>query len=212
MSMQRIITQLHENNKEFTTSDELKEYSQKLYYNYNNVISYLLKQGYLLKIFKGIFYVKSDEEYKNNKLKYSLLELVGKGLELKGISKWYYGLYTALKLNQYPVEEEKDLFFIMSDRLFKTKPVEISGHSFKFIKLKYSLFDFGIIDQKVKFSNLEKTVLDFIYLWKYNGIHAQKIVVDIAEYMDKVEEEKILKYAQYYPKSNKRILEEALKK
>ncbi|TFF85062.1 MAG: hypothetical protein EU518_01770 [Promethearchaeota archaeon] len=212
MSMQKIITQLHNDNKEFTTSEELKEYSRQLYYNYNNVISYLLKQGYLLRIFKGIYYVKSNEEIQTNKLKYSLLELVGKGLELRGISNWYYGLYTALKLNNYPVEEERDLFFIMSDRLFKTKPVEIAGHSFKFIKLKYSLFDFGTINQKVKYSNLEKTVLDFIYLWKYNGIHDQKIIVDIQEFMEGVEGERILKYAQYYPKSNLRILQEALNK
>jgi len=210
--MQKIITQLHNNNKEFTTSEELKEYSRQLYYNYNNVISYLLKQGYLLRIFKGIYYVKSNEEIQTNKLKYSLLELVGKGLELRGISNWYYGLYTALKLNNYPVEEERDLFFIMSDRLFKTKPVEISGHSFKFIKLKYSLFDFGIINQKVKYSNLEKTVLDFIYLWKYNGIHEQKIIVDIQEFMEGVDGEKALKYAQYYPMTNLRIIQEVLKK
>lgn len=209
--MRRIISELHDNNKEFTTSEEIKKYSQKLYYNYNNVISYLIKQGYLLKIFKGIYYVKSSEEIEKNKLKYSLLELVGKGLELKGISNWYYGLYTALKLNQYPIEEEKDLFFIMSDRLFKTKPVKIAGRSFKFIKLKYSLFDFGIIDQKVKFSNLEKTVLDFIYLWKYNGVHGKKIIVDIQEFMNKVDGERALKYAQYYPRSNRQILEEAMK-
>lgn len=211
MSMKRVLSELREHDKEFTTAAEIKEYSRKFYYNFNNVIRYLVKQKYLLQIFEGIYYVKSEEEIESKKLKYSLLELVGKGLELKGISDWYYGLYTALTLNGVEDEEhEKDLFYIITNRLFKGAPIEIAGRSFKFIKFKYSLFNFGILDRKVKFSDKEKTVLDFIYLWKYNGIHSQKIIVDIAKYMDMVEEEKILKYVRYYPKSNRKILKEAL--
>ncbi|TFF99000.1 MAG: hypothetical protein EU541_06040 [Promethearchaeota archaeon] len=213
MSMKRVLETLRENDKEFTTAAEIKDYSRKFYYNFNNVIRYLVNQKYLLQIFEGIYYVKSEQEIESKKLKYSLLELVGKGLELKGITDWYYGLYTALTLNGVKEEEhDKDLFYIITNRLFKGAPIEIAGRSFKFIKFKYSLFNFGIIDRKVKFSDKEKTVLDFIYLWKYNGIHSQKIIVDIAKYMDMVEEEKILDYVRYYPKTNKRILKEALSK
>ncbi len=212
MSMKRVLSELRENDKEFTTSSEIKEYSRKFYYNFNNVIRYLVNQRYILQIFEGIYYVKSEEEINSKKLKYSLLELVGKGLELKGITDWYYGLYTALKLNGIDEEHDKDLFYIITNRLFKGAPIEIAGRSFKFIKFKYSLFNFGIVNRKVKFSDKEKTVLDFIYLWKYNGIHSQKIIVDIAKYMHIVDEENILDYVRYYPKTNRRILREALSK
>ncbi|MBD3194495.1 MAG: hypothetical protein GF317_05525 [Candidatus Lokiarchaeota archaeon] len=210
MSMNRVLEYLRRDDKEFTTSEEIKEYSRELYYNYQNVIRYLMSQGMLLKIFKGIYYVKNDEELESKKLKYSLLELVGKGLELKGINNWYYGLFTALRLNGVPSEHEKDVFYIMSDRLFRSKPIKIGGRSFKFIKLKYSLFNFGVENNKVRFSDFEKTVMDFIYLWKYNGIHRQKIIVDISDFVEKVDEKRIRRYAKYYPKSNMTILQEAL--
>jgi hypothetical protein len=210
MSMKRVLNQLHEEGKEFVTSETIKQHSKRLYYSANNVIRYLLNQDYIIKIFEGIYYIKTPEELESKKLQYSLLELVGKGLELKGIKNWYYGLYTALRLNRVKINQEKEIFYIMSNRLFKGKPIIIANREFKFIKLKYSLFNFGIEDKKVKFSDFEKTVLDFIYLWKYNGIHSQKIIVDIAKYMPHVEEEKILSYVQYYPETNQKILKEAL--
>jgi hypothetical protein len=210
MSMRRVLSQLQEDEREFCTSEEIKKYSRQLYYNYNNVIRYLLTQGYIVKIFEGIYYVKTPEEIESKKLKYSLLELVGRGLKLKGIKNWYYGLYTAFKLNGININQDKEIFYIMSNRLFKGKPIMISNRKFKFIKLKYSLFNFGIEDRKVRYSDPEKTVMDLIYLWKYNGIHSQKIIVDIAKFMQYVDPEKIKQYAQYYPDSNQWILKEAL--
>lgn len=63
--------------------------------NYKIAIRHLVSRGYLIRIFKGIFYIKYLDEVKLDKSKYSNLELVAKGLELKGVKKWYFGLYTA---------------------------------------------------------------------------------------------------------------------
>lgn len=213
MSMNRVAENLRKDGQEFATTEDIKNYSNKLYYNVNNVISYLVSRGQLLKIFKGVYYIKSMEEIQKNKIKYSLLELVAKGLDLKGIRNWYYGLYTAFKLNGIEVNREKQIFYVISDRLFKRKPIEIAGYDFKFIKFKFSLFNFGVIEEMgVKYSDYEKTVLDLVYLWKYSGVHSQKIIVDLGKFIKKVEEERALQYANYYPKTTKKILIDTLKK
>lgn len=44
------------------------------------VIRYFIAQGYLTRIFRGIFYVKTLDELKLGRSKYSYLELAAKGL------------------------------------------------------------------------------------------------------------------------------------
>jgi hypothetical protein len=210
MSMRRVLDILRSSKKKFTTSDEIKNHSKKLFYDYHNVINYLTTQGFLMRIFDDIFYIKSPEEVKEEKIDFSLLELVGQALEIKNINRWYFGLYTALKLNGIETKSDhSNEFFIMSDRIFRRKPFKIAGYDFKFIKLKYVLLEFGIIENVVRFSDVEKTALDFIYLWKYNGIHPQKIIVEIGALLEKTEKEKTFEYSRHYPEIDQQILKEA---
>jgi hypothetical protein len=69
-----------------------------------------------------------------------------------------------------------------------------------------------MINKKVKYSDLEKTILDLIYLWEYNHTNEKIILIKLSKLLvlDGILEEKILKYSQYYPKSNKNILKKAL--
>ncbi|MHA1804154.1 MAG: hypothetical protein ACTSU4_06410 [Promethearchaeota archaeon] len=212
MSINRIYKRLLNENKKFITSKDLISFSREFYYDYYNVIRYLLNCNYLLKIFKGIFYVKSEEEIKQNKTKYSLLELVGKALELKGIKNWYFGLYTALILNGVMVKDEKKELYVMSDEIFRAKPINILNHVFKFIKLNYNLTTFGIIDNIIRYSDLEKTILDFIYLAKNKSVADQIIINNMRGYMSTVSEERILHHAQFYPKSNLNIIKKLIEK
>ncbi|MEJ2276918.1 MAG: hypothetical protein P8Y70_04085 [Candidatus Lokiarchaeota archaeon] len=209
--MRRVLDFLRKSpNKKFTTSDEIKEQSKKLFYDYNNVINYLTSQGYLMRIFDDIFYIKSRKEVLEEKIDFSLLELVAQALELKNINRWYFGLYTALKLNGVDTQSDhSNEFFIMSDRIFRRKPFRIAGYDFKFIKLKYVLLEFGVKENVVRFSDLEKTALDFIYLWKYNGIHPQKIIVEIGTLLKKTNKDKIFEYSRHYPEINQQILKDA---
>jgi len=114
-----------------------------------------VRRDYVIRIFKGIFYVKSLDEIKYGPLKYSLLELISKGLELKDVKNWYLGLYTASKLNN-ATHEYFTIDYVISDGLYRNKPITINNRKFKFHKLKPSLLKFGIIENKCRYSDLEK--------------------------------------------------------
>jgi len=190
--------------KEFITSEELKRYCKTLALNYEKTIKYYVSRGYLIRIFKGIFYVKSLDEIKLGKSKYNPLELVAKGLELKGVKNWYFGLYTALKLNNL-THESFTMDYVVNDKLLRSKPINIAGYKFKFVKLTPKLTEFGVIENNLKYSDPEKTILDFMYTWRYNGVPKEKIVLDVAEWAKDMSEEKTKKYAANYPKTVQEI-------
>jgi len=193
--------------KEFITSDELREYCNSFNLDYGNVLKYFLSRGYLLRIFKGIFYIRNSDELRfGSYVKYNHLELVSKGLELKGVKEWYFGLYTALKLNNM-THEYFVIDDIINDSLFRGNVMKINGRKFKFTKLKPELLNFGIIENKYRYSDVEKTILDFIYIWIYNRRTREEILIDISEYINKLSEEKIKKYVECYPNSVKEIVE-----
>src|SRR4030066_1604042 len=121
-----LIKKLRMDEKEFVTSVELKHYCKLMGLSYEAAIRYFIHRGYLTRIFKGIFYVKHLDEVKMGKTKYNHLELVAKGLELKGVTNWYFGLYTALKLNNMP-HENFSVDYVVNDKLLRSKPINIAG-------------------------------------------------------------------------------------
>jgi predicted transcriptional regulator of viral defense system len=208
MRMSVLLKKLRIENKEFVTSKELELYCNSMKLDYTTLVRYFIAQGYLIRIFRGIFYVNTLDEMKLGRSKYSHLELVAKGIELKNVKNWYFGLHTALKLNNmtheyFAVED------VINDSLFRANPMNISGYKFKFTKLSPLLFDFGIKnkDEMVRYSDPEKTVLDFIYIWRYNGVPDDKIVLDISEWAKQGSKEKLMSYAKKYPKTVTEIVE-----
>jgi predicted transcriptional regulator of viral defense system len=199
-----LLKKLRIDEKEFVTSVELKRYCKSIGLDYEAAIKYFVYRGYLTRIFKGIFYVKSLDEVKLGKSKYSNLEVVAKGLELKGVDNWYFGLYTALKLNNM-THEYFAVEYVVNDKLFRPKPMNIAGYKYKFIKLAPKLLKFGVTENRVRYSDAEKTILDFIYTWRYNGIPKEKIILDISEWAKNLSTEKIRKYAVNYPKTVQEI-------
>ncbi len=209
--MSVLLKKLRIENKEFVTSKELELYCKSMKLDYTTVIRYFIAQGYLTRIFRGIFYINSLDEMKLGRSKYTHLELVAKGLELKNVRNWYFGLHTALKLNNitheyFAVED------VINDSLFRANPMNIAGYEFKFTKLSPSLVGFGIKnkDEKVRYSDPEKTVLDFIYIWRYNGVPDDKIVLDISEWAKQGSKEKLMSYAKKYPKTVTEIVERVI--
>jgi predicted transcriptional regulator of viral defense system len=190
--------------KEFITSEELKRYCKTMGLNYEITIRHLISRGYLIRIFKGIFYVKSLDESKLGKFKYNNLELVAKGLELKGVKNWYFGLYTALKFNNM-THESFSVDYVVNDKLLRSKPIHIAGYKYRFVKLAPKLLTFGIVDDSLRYSDVEKTILDFIYTWRYNGVPAEKIILDVSEWAKNISREKTQKYAANYPKTVQEI-------
>ena len=139
MTMNPVLRKLHLENREFVKADEIKGYCRDFKLEYYNTIRNLTARNYLIRIFKGIFYVRSFEDVKMGGTRYSHLELVSKGMDLKGISNWYFGLNTALKLNNV-THEHFTVDYVVSDTLFRNKPINIAGYKFRFVKLKKSLF------------------------------------------------------------------------
>src|SRR4030043_1856122 len=195
-----LLKKLRMDKKEFVTSDELKGYCKSMGLSYAKTIKYFVYRGYLTRIFKGIFYVKPLDEFKLGKAKYNHLELVAKGLELKGIKNWYFGLYTALKLNNM-THEHFAIEYVISDKVFRAKPIKITGIKFRFVKLKPSLFTFGIIKNGLRYFTPEKTILDFVYRWRYNGIPKEKIAADVSEWSENLSKLKVKEYSKHYPKT-----------
>lgn len=211
MRMSQLLRKLWMDKKEFVSAGELKAYCRSFKMSYITVVQYFVRRGYLVRIFRGIFYVKSPEELKLGKSRYSHLELVAKGLELKRARNWYFGLHTALKLNNmthehFAVEE------VVSDSLFRANPIMIAGYKFKFVKLSPSLIGFGVKkDKGINYSDPEKTALDFIYIWRYNGVPGDKIVADIREWARQASKDKLRSYAKRYPRTVAEIVERLVK-
>jgi predicted transcriptional regulator of viral defense system len=205
-----LLKKLRLDNTKFITSEELKRYCKSMGLNYEKTIKYFVYRGYFVRIFRGIFYVKSLDEVKLGKSKYSNLELVAKGLELKGVKNWYFGLHTALKLNNM-THESFAVDYVVNDKLFRSKPINIAGYKYRFIKLAPKLLQFGIIDESLRYSDPEKTILDFIYTWRYNGVPKEKIALDISEWDKDISVEKTKKYSINYPKTVQEIVDTAVR-
>lgn len=207
MKTNLLLKKLHIDKKEFITSPILKNYCKKFELDYENTIRYFIRRKYLIRVFKGIFYVNDLEEIKFGNLKYSHRELIAKGLELKGVENWYFGLYSALKLNNM-THETFVVDHVINDKIFRAKPIDIAGYKVEFHRVSPKILTFGVINKDgVLFSNPEKTVLDFLYILRYNGVPESKIIMDISEYMDNISKEKIREYVKYYPKTVKKTLE-----
>src|SRR3989304_1661985 len=115
MKKSLLLKKLQIDKKEIVTSTELKQYCNQLKLNYESTIDHFVTRGHLIRIFRGIFYVKTLDEIKLEETKYNRLELVAKGLKLKGVQNYYFGLYTALKLNNM-THEHFTIDYVLNDK------------------------------------------------------------------------------------------------
>lgn len=201
MTMNILLKSLYLDKKAFITSEELRIYARRLKANYPNSIRYLMSRGYIIRIFRGIFYVKDFNELKLGSERYSYTELVAKGMDLKNVKAWYFGLHSALKFNNM-THEDFGIDEIMSSSVFRSNAIKIAGHSFKFYKISPRLLNFGIVNNDdIKYSDKEKTILDFMYIWRYNGVPDDKILAGISEWSKGIDRKKLKRYATNYTKS-----------
>ena len=198
MSLKLMVKKLQMYNKRFITREELKEYCREINLDYYTAIRYLTFHKYLIRILKGIFYIKSMEERKFNKTNINYLDAIKTSLRIKGVKKWYFGLETALKLNTL-THEYFTIDYVINDTIFRANPINILGHKIKFVKISSKLFYFGIKKDKLPYSDPEKTMLDLLYLKKYNK-------TEFLELSKRLSKNKILKYAEYYNKKVRDIV------
>ena len=93
----------------------------------------------------------------------------------------------------------------------RPRPVTVLGERVQFVKLKESLLGFGVVKRgEIQYSDLEKTLLDFIYLKRYNKrLNADAVV---REYIAKARKEKLIEHSKAYPKSVQREVEAVVSK
>ena len=200
--MNKIDTILREAKGKILTRNEFDSLATKYKFDKDTLRRVMLNKKYLITIFRGVYYLKGYEEKKFNSLKYSPYELLAIGLEKKGI-RWYFGLNTALKFLGL-THEVFPINIVINDKFNRIKPMKIVGSSFFFVKLKPSLF-FDLKEEKTNnkialyYSNIEKTLLDMIYLKKD---------IDLNEY--KFNKPLFLKQSKKYNRIVKKRIKEIL--
>lgn len=200
MTLKILVEKLARSNKKFIVSRDIKEDCKKLSLDYYEAIRYLTYHKYLARIFKGIFYVYSLNERKLGKEEMNFYEILKEALKIKGIKNWYFGLETALKFNNL-THEFFTITFIVTDSLFRAKPILIMGKKVKFYKLIPKMFSFGIVKHTYPYSDSEKTLLDLFYLSHYDKPNFE----EIAETLSK---SKLIKYARNYDKRTIKVTKE----
>jgi hypothetical protein len=97
---------------------------------------------------------------------------------------------------------------VVSDSIFRANPVNIGGYKFRFIKLSPSLLEFGINREKLlRYSDPEKTILDFVYLSRQGSKPFDKIAMDVKDWIKNISKNKLYKYVTKYPKTVAKIIE-----
>jgi len=204
MTLKLIVRKLELSDKKFITREEIRGYCKTLSLDYYVVIRYLTHYKYLIRILRGIFYIKSIEERKLNKIDISHLKAIKEALEIKGVKNWYFGLSTALKINNL-THEYFTIDYVISDKIFRAKPFLIMGYKVKFIKINPKLTKFGIINKNFPYSDAEKTMLDFVYLKEHGNV---KLIPE--EIFDDCSKNKLLKYSKNYDNRTIKRLKEML--
>jgi len=208
MTFRLLIKKLYLYESRYLDSITLKEWCKKLMLEYNKAIIYLTANKYLVRILKGTFYKLSLEERKFKKISISSMEAIMEALKMKHINNWYFGLETAKNLNNL-THEYYATDYVINDTIFRAKPISILGRKVRFIKLKTHLFGFGITEHNgIKVSDNEKTLLDTIYLARYDGFSDEEVKNRISDLAKHCSKKKLLSYAKEYNGSIKSFVEE----
>ncbi len=187
--------------------EEIEAVCKKFKVDIERTINFMITYGYLVRILRGLYYVKTLEEFKIRR-SLDTLKLISLGMEKLEL-EWYFGLHTALSLNRI-THEYSAVIYVLNNVIYRPKAININGESVKFIKLKNELFGFGIIEKNgIKFSDLEKTLLDMIYISRYRSVPEERILSMIEEYGKKIRKRKIAEYLKFYPKSVASVIENA---
>lgn len=189
------------------TREDIEKACRRFDASASSTINFMISYGYFLRILRGLYYVKTVEEF-GLKKSVDVYRIISMGMEELGI-KWYFGLYTGLRLNGL-THEHFGTIFILNDVIFRPREIKVGGERVKFIKLKGRLFGFGIINKDlIKFSDIEKTLLDFIYVSRYRSVPEERTVSIIEDYGKRAEAEKIKRYLKFYPETVKMVVKNA---
>ncbi len=188
------------------TSAEIHELAKELGKDGPRTVQYLQRHGYILRIFRGIYYVRNADERMRGFIDASPRHLMIKGLELKGVRNWFFGLETALKLNLM-THEYFFIDFVITDSYWTSAPVQMITGKVQFLKWKPSFFMEGLVEKDgIRFTGPERTVLDLTYRNYRRASSDRQILSPILEFQERLEKEVFLRYLQRYPLRFQRYL------
>ena len=206
MKYRILVKKVHFIEKKYLTAEEIKDICKKIGIEYKYGINYLIRTKHLVRILKGFFYVRSLKERSEGTREVIFFEALANALKYKGVTNWYFGLDTAIKLNNL-THEYFAIDYVISDRLFRARPISILGHKVKFIKLNKKLFGFGVKSNGfINYSDPEKTFLDIIHIRKHSGFENDAIKNELADLIEHLDKRKIMRYAKNYSKSVRNFL------
>src|SRR3989338_138053 len=207
MSFALLVRKLLMDNDRYLSEKKLKEHCKVLGISYVSAIKYLGKYHYIARVLRGFFYVPTIGERKLKTRGPNLHEAIARAMEYKKVKNWYWGLETAIKMNAI-THEYFTIDYVVSDTIFRAKPIEIMGRRVKFVKLKKELFGFGTKRTgSIIYSDLEKTILDLIHLKKYSGKKDTSIRDDLIEWAETASRKKLKEYSLHYGLSVRKMLE-----
>lgn len=192
------------------TTDDVHGAAERLGKDPENAVRHLRREGYLLPLFKGYYYVRSPEELKLGDPRYNPLELFVLAANAKGIGHWYFGLHTALSLNRMTHEDRREET-VISEGLYRINGVKVGAKRFVIHKWKPEFAAFGLAERGlIRYSDPEKTVLDFAYLdhWRERkGKAPTRVWLD---HVDDVDAGTLGSYLGRYPDAVRTTVEEYL--
>ncbi len=196
--------------KKIVGSSEIKSLARELGKNEERSLYYLQEEGYIVRIFRGIFYVKTMEERELGTFNNTIYEIVALALKEKGVENWYFGLENGLKINNM-THEYFTIDYVITDSYRTTKVIRICNTRFQFFKRSIKQFQNGILQRDgVRYSNPEKTVLDLVYQRYLDSGDSDYLLLPIKEYREKIDLRMTKDYLSMYPPSFQAKVEEFL--
>jgi len=148
----------------------------------NDLIKYLSRQGYIKRIFAGIYYINSFDERERGFSNFEDKELVFMALNKLSV-KWYVGLSSALYLKGKTWQTPNQLS-IVNIRFSGVK--KVNGLKIKFYKIKEDLI-FGLKRAKTGnnvdyfYSDPAKTYIDKVYFGETKRLIRVKNTINYLE-------------------------------
>lgn len=194
--------------REVLTSERLTEMARAIGARPESVVRHLRREGYLLPLFRGYYYVRHPEELRLHAERHDPLALFALAARAKGIGAWYFGLGTALRLHGLTHEDRREEA-VVSRSFYRIGGVPIGRRRFVIHRWGPRLFGFGLVRRgRYRMSDPEKTVLDLAYLdlWRTRKGHAATRVW--AEHLPSVDPATIRRYWVHYPEAVRRAVED----
>ncbi|MDI3475191.1 MAG: hypothetical protein PWQ79_66 [Thermococcaceae archaeon] len=186
--------------------EELEKLASYFNEDVDYLVNYLIQYGYVIRILRGLYYVKTPIEFSSGGSP-SIYKLISLGMS-RITENWYFGLFTALVLNGL-THETYTTVFVINDKVTRPKAINVNGTPVRIIRSRRNIFDFGmIVRDSLKLSDIEKTLLDFLYFSSYGTVSRELALRIWREYSEYADREKLKRYSERYPVSVRKVIED----